>query len=127
MTGTYEIRRGNDVVGSATVEKQGLYYRFCCRCKISGEGIRRIVVSCGKIREDLGICVPMGNEFGLDRKVPCKRLGTGIPEFQLLPKYPGVQGKFVPVYPDEPFAYMSRLKEAFLDVRDGQPGIVLKE
>ena len=127
MVGTYEIRRGNETVGTAKVEKQGLYYRICCRCKVSGEGMRRIVVTSGKTREDLGICVPMGNEFGLDRKIPCKRFGDGKPEFLLLPKYPGIQGRFVPVYPDEPFAYMTRLKNAYLEIREGQPGIVIRE
>ena len=127
MVGTYEIRRGNEAVGTATVEKQGLYYRICCRCKVSGEGMRRIVVTCGKQREDLGICVPVEGGFGLNKKIPCKRFGAGKPEFLLLPKYPGVQGKFVPVYPDEPFAYMTRLKSAFLEVRDGQSGIVIVE
>ena len=127
MTGTYEIRRGNDVVGTATVEKQGLYYRFFCQCQIQGQGMRRILVSCGKTRIDLGICVPLEDVFGLEKKVPCKQLGEGMPEFQLLPKYPDVKGKFIPVYPDEPFAYMSRLKDAYLSVRDGQPGIVIAE
>ena len=36
-------------------------------------------------------------------------------------------GKFVPVYPEEPFAYMSRLKGAFLEIRNGQMGINLPE
>lgn len=127
MVGTYEIRRGNETVGTATIEKQGLYYRICCRCKVSGEGMRRIVAICGKQREDLGICVPMDGDFGLDKKIPCKRFGTGTPEFSLLPKYPDMAGKFVPVYPDEPFAYMTRLKDAYLQIRDGQPGIVIAE
>ena len=127
MVGNYDICRGNDVVGWATVEKQGLYYRICCRCKVSGEGMRRIVVTCGNAREDLGICVPTDGGFGLDRKIPCKRFGEGSPEFVLLPKYPGMQGKFVPVYPDEPFAYMTRLKDAYLQIRDGQPGVVIAE
>ncbi len=89
--------------------------------------MRRIVVICGKQRENLGICVPMDGQFGLDRKIPCKRFGAGTPEFMLLPKYPDAVGKFVPVYPDEPFAYMTRLKDAYLQVRDGQPGIVIAE
>lgn len=127
MIGTYEICRGTEVVGTARVDKQGLYYRFSCRCHISGQGMRRIVVTCGETREDLGICVPVDGVFGLEKKIPCKRLGEGIPEFSLLPKYPGTQGKFVPVYPDEPFAYMTRLKDAYLEVRDGQPGIVITE
>lgn len=125
MVGTYEIRRGTDNVGTARVERQGLYYRFSCRCRVNGEGMRRIVVTCGDAREDLGICVPMGGEFGVDKKIPCKRFGEGTPEFLLLPKYPDVQGKFVPVYPDEPFAYMSKLKDAYLQVRDGQPGVFI--
>ena len=127
MVGTYEIRRGKDTVGTATVEKQGLYYRICCRCSVTGEGMRRIVVTCGNSREDLGICVPVGSEFGLDRKIPCKRFETGNPAFLLLPKYPDAVGKFVPVYPDEPFAYMTRLKDAYLQVREGQAGIVIPE
>ena len=89
--------------------------------------MRRIVVACGKSREDLGICVPINGTFGLDRKVPCKRFESGVPEFLLLPKYPDMSGTFVPVYPDEPFAYMTRLKDAYLQVRDGVPGIVIKE
>ena len=127
MVGTYEIRRGNETVGTAKVEKQGLYYRICCRCRVSGEGMRRIVVTCGKTREDLGICVPMDGNFGLDRKIPCKRFGEGVPAFSMMPKYPDAAGKFVPVYPDEPFAYMTRLKDAYLQVRDGQPGIVITD
>ena len=127
MVGTYEIRRGNETVGTAKVEKQGLYYRICCRCRVSGEGMRRIVVTCGKTREDLGICVPMDGNFGLDRKIPCKRFGEGVPAFSMMPKYPEAAGKFVPVYPDEPFAYMTRLKDAYLQVRDGQPGIVITD
>ena len=127
MTGTSEIHRGNDVVGIATVEKQGLYYRFSCQCRIHGQGMRRILVSGGKTRTDLGICVPIDDGFGLEKKIPCKQFGDGEPEFQLLPKYPDVKGQFVPVYPDEPFAYMSRLKVAYLSVQDGQTGIVIAE
>ena len=127
MVGTYDIRRGGQVVGTATVEKQGLYYRIRCRCDISGEGMRRIVVTCGDAREDLGICVPTDGKFGLEKKLPCKRFTSGTPDFLLLPKYPDAKGKFVPVYPDEPFAYMARLKDAYLQIRDGQPGIVIAE
>ena len=127
MVGTYEICRGNETVGTAKVEKQGLYYRICCRCRVSGEGMRRIVVTCGITREDLGICVPMDGNFGLDRKIPCKRFGEGVPAFSMMPKYPEAAGKYVPVYPDEPFAYMTRLKDAYLQVRDGQPGIVITD
>ena len=109
------------------MERQGLYYRICCRCDLGGDTMRRIHVICGEKQENLGVCVPVDGVFGLEKKIPCKRLGEGKPEFFLTPRDPGTLGKFVPVYPEEPFAYMNRLKGAFLEIRDGQMGIVLQE
>lgn len=127
MVGRYEIRQGTGSVGTVTVEKQGLYYHFSCRCYLSGEVMHRLVVVTDGGRTDLGVCVPMEGSFGVEKRIPCKRLGTGIPEFQLQPKHEGMQGKFVPIYPEEPFAYMSKLKNAFLAVQNGQQGIMITE
>ena len=76
---------------------------------------------------DLGVCVPVDGGFGVERSVPCKKVGEGVPEFQLVPKHERMGGRFVPVYPEEPFAYLSRLKDSFLSVRNGVPGIVIAE
>ncbi len=127
MVGTYEIKQGTRCVGKVTVDKQGLYYRFSCRLQLSGEVMHHLLVTCGEKTEDLGVCVPMDGQFGVEKKIPCKRLGSGIPEFRLLPKHQKMHGKFVPVYPEEPFSYMARLKDVFLEIRDGQVGVVLRE
>lgn len=127
MVGTYEIRLGAEPVGEAAVEKVGLYYRFSCRCRLNGATMQRVMVACGDKKVDLGICVPMGELFGVERKVPRKQLGEGTPEFFLTPRPQRSGGKFVPVYPEEPFAYMSKLKDAFLEIRNGQMGIVISE
>ena len=127
MVGTYDICLGSTVVGQATVEKQGLYYRISCRCDMAGDTMRRIHVICGGKQENLGICVPVGSSFGLEKRIPSKRLGEGIPEFFLTPRDPATQGKFVPVYPEEPFAYIARLKDAFLAYQNGQVGVMFKK
>ena len=127
MVGTYDIHLGSAVAGKAIVEKQGLYYRFSCRCRLSGSSMQRILVSCGDKQVDLGICIPMDDAFGLDKKIPCKHLGEGVPEFRLLPKHPRAGRMFVPVYPEEPFAYMQKLKNAYLEIQNGQPGVVISE
>lgn len=127
MVGTFEIMQMGKPCGKATVEKQGLYYHFSCRCKLSGEVMHHLVVTCGGKQEDLGVCVPMDGQFGVEKRIPCKRLGEGTPEFSLLPKHEKMEGKFVPIYPEEPFSYMARLKDAFLETQAGQLGIVLKE
>ena len=127
MVGTYEIKQGTRCIGNVSVEKQGLYYRFSCRCNLTGEVMHHLLVTSGGKSEDLGICVPVDGQFGVEKRIPCKRFGGGEPEFQLLPKHQKMQGKFVPVYPEEPFSYMTRLKDAFMEIRDGQVGLVFRE
>ena len=71
--------------------------------------------------------MPEGRDFVLRRKIPAKRLGTGIPEFRLEPKKAALPENWVPVRAEEPFAYLTRLQDAFLEVRDGQMGIVFRK
>lgn len=61
----------------------------------------------------------------MNTKIPVKRLGEGELKILALPKCQMREGKFVPVYPDEPFAYLSRLQNAYLQVRDGGIGVVI--
>ena len=89
--------------------------------------MHRLVASCDGKREDLGTLVPVDGAFGLDKRIPVKRLGEGKPEFLLISKDSARREKFVPVYPEEPFSYMSRLKDAFLERREGQLGLVIRE
>ena len=126
MVGNYEIRQGTSVIGTVEVKKQGLYYCFSCRCRLSGEVIHRLEVIKGGEITDLGVCVPMEGCFGTEKRVPVKVFRAGEAEFRLVPKHESVSGLFVPVYPDEPFAYLSRLKEAFLVRQNGQLGIVIR-
>lgn len=121
----YEIRLGRELVGQANVTRQGLYYHFSCRCKLGADIMYRVTVSCGGHHENLGILVPMGALFGLDTRLAVKRLGEGTLHFQALPKHGKATGRFIPIHPEEPFAYITRLQDAFLEIRDGQMGVVL--
>ena len=127
MEGMYPVFFGHSQVGKVQVQKQGLYYRFLCRCQLSGDVVCRLTVRCGGSQESLGVVVPMDDGFGLDTKIACKRLGQGIPEFQLVPRHETSMGIFIPISPEEPFSYIRRLKDAYFERRYGQPGIVLHE
>lgn len=127
MEGVYEITLGGRAVGQAAVFQNGLYLYFECRCRLSGETVCRIRVRCGGKEEDLGIPVPEGREFVLRRKLPAKRLGTGVPEFRVEPKRTELPEDWVPVRAEEPFAYLTRLQNAFLEVRDGQVGVSFRD
>ena len=125
--GEYELCLGRDPVGKVQVLRQGLYYRFICRCKLSGEVVYRLTVRCGEATENLGILVRSGDGFALDKKVPVSHLGEGEMNFLLLPKSDRVNGSFIPIHPDEPFAYITRLQDAFFARQGEQAGIVIKE
>ncbi len=128
MGDQFDILLGGKGIGQAVVTRQGLYYQFTCRCRISGEVMYKLEVSCGENTENLGLLVPDGDEFVLTARVPIKQLGQGKLSFRAVPRHGEIpKGKFVPVYPDEPFAYISQLKNAFLEKRDGQLGVVLRE
>ena len=86
MAETYDITHEGAPVGTARMEKQGLYYVFSCRCRLPEEGLYRIHAINGDGREDLGICIPMDGVFGMDKKVPQKRIGEGMLTFELVPK-----------------------------------------
>lgn len=125
MEGNYVVTFGKRQCGKVQVLRQGLYYRFLCRCQIRGDVLCRLRVSCGGRLEELGILVPMEDGFGLDKKVPVKYFGEGIPEFKLYAKAEEPEGKFVPITPEEPFSYITKLKTAYLVRKDGQVGILI--
>lgn len=119
------ICRGKEI-GRCTVAREGLYYRFSCRCRGNLDRICCLIVQCGETRENLGVLVPLEGGFGLDTRLPVKRFPLGKPEFAVTPKKEPAEEKFIPVLPEEPFAYLSRLQDAYLERRGEIVGIVLK-
>ena len=85
------------------------------------------MVTCGSVQENLGILVPEEDSFVLNTSLPVKRIGEGEMSFVLRPKQESLTGSFVPISPEEPFSYLSRLKESFLEIRNGEIGIVICE
>lgn len=126
MVGSYEVTMGNSPVGTVTVEKQGLYYHFSCRCDLSGEVMCRLWLRRGGQETDLGLCVPMEGSFGTEKRLPAKHCGGGAPEFILRPKGADTKGNFIPLSPEEPFRYIHRLEHAFLERRGERLGIVIR-
>lgn len=110
------------------VLRQGLYYRIACRCHMTGEVMCCLQARCGERQENLGVVVPMDGGFGLDTRLPVKRLGEGELSFSLIPKYGQPRKEtFIPLAPEEPFAYISRLKDAFLKRQGNVVGVVIPE
>lgn len=119
----YDIYAGTQIVGQAEVIKEGLYYRFSCKCTPPNEGVYRIMVSDGDNTKDLGICVPTGEWFCLVSRVPMKYLSGERLEFALVPK--DKQEIAVPVATGEPFADLDKLDSAHLQQSHEKTEIII--
>lgn len=127
MEGTYDVMLGLQRMGKVSVRKQGLYWQFDCQCDLSGEVMYDLAVMAGERQVKLGLLTPVNGCFCLYTKLPIKRLGQGSPKFSLQPRHAQMKGQFVPIHPDEPFRYLSRLENAYLAKQEGQFGITFSE
>ena len=126
MEGTYTIWLSQTAVGTVTVERHGLYYWFYCQCQLSSEVICRVMVTCGGKVENLGILVPVGKQYSLCKKIPIKEFATGTPEFWIAPRHLAQREIAVDIYPEEPFRYIAKLENAYLQSKREKPVIVIK-
>lgn len=121
----YDVKYEGQTVGSVTVSKEGLYYRFSCRCKPRKTALYKLTVFCDGRTTDIGICVPQENGFGLDKQIPVKRVGEGDMKFQLMPRGQSISKRKVPLIPGAPFAYISELEHSHLILNNGNYEICL--
>ena len=127
LEGIYEVHLGGNTVGKVQLIRQGLYYKVRCRCYIEGDLVYRLYAVSTKARENLGVLVPDGDGFSLDKRIPVKRVGEDTTEFVLSAGAGCTQGTFVPICPEEPFRYIERLKDAFLETQNGHVGIRIQQ
>lgn len=127
MEGTYPIIYLGQTMGQAVVKRQGLYWQMDCRCHITGQGMHHLVLTIGQTSRSLGTLVPENGGFVLRTKVAVKHLPEGAPSFRALAKHPPMTGIFVPLSPEEPFCYLSRLEEGFLQRRGETVGFFLPD
>ena len=125
MEGNYPVLLGTKNMGSVQVEKQGLYWQFSSRCDLSGEVMYDLVACAGDQRIKIGLLSPYRGKYTLQAKLPVKRFTQEIPHFCLQARHEATNDGFVPLKPEMPFAYIHRLEEAYLAVKQGQIGLVI--
>ena len=127
MDGNYDIFRGNEKIGKAQVKREGLYYCFRCVCSLTGGVICRLTATCGERMENLGVLLPDGDEFRLEKRLPVSRFPTGELVIRAVPGNRDRAGFFAPVKPDEPFHYLSGLHSARMVRQGNQIGVLLED
>ena len=123
----YRIYAEGQDTGSACVTECGLYYHFSCRCVWNNASACRIAVTCGDKQTDLGLCIPMGETFGIETRIPIKKVGIGYMRFDVVTSAGTGQGCFVAIAPTKPFLYISKLRFARVEVQGGETGILFPQ
>lgn len=117
MLQNFDVTYDGQTVGRVELEREGLYYRLSCRCRVQDSEIHRLYA--GGVK--LGVLIPDGGELVLETRVAAKRLKEGC-SFSLEEK----RETFIPIHPGEAFGYLGKLRLAKLAFREGEPGIFLE-
>ena len=125
MEGIHGVYFGERLCGKVQVQKENLYYRIICRCKINSELVCRLRVQFENGMENVGILTPVEDGFGLCTRLPVKRFLDKPIKFVLTPVSEGRKGQYIPILPEEPFGYIEKLKTSYLAKKDGSYGVLI--
>ena len=113
----YDVTSEGQTVGKVELEREGLYLRLRCRCRVQDNEIHRLYAD----GEKIGVLIPENGDLVLETKVAAKRLKEGS-AFSL----DDVRKIFIPIHPGEAFGHLGKLRLAKLAFREGEPGIFLE-
>ena len=117
MAELFEVTLGGQTVGTVELNREGLYYRIICRCRVHDSEIHRLYAD----GEKIGVLIPDRGELVLETKVAAKRLKGGC-AFSLDEN----RKTFIPIRPGKEFAHLDKVRQVRLAFRDEEPGIFLE-
>ena len=120
----YDLIMDDQVVGTVHVAKEGLYYMIKCTYSSLQDGIYRAIVQNDHECINLGICIPEGDHFVANARIPISRIeNDNVRFFIVSTKSKHAQGK--PVAEDIPFELLDQLQTGRFTEIDGIPSIVI--
>ena len=114
----FAIEKNGVPYGNATIERQGLYTKISCSCRSP----ERILLKWSGGKRDLGVCVPMGEGYGIQTRIPTKHLGFEDLHFLTQegpPRSPAPTSYLIAE--DVPFTQLKFLRMGTLVYRAGRP------
>lgn len=127
MVGDYPIFMAGEESGRAVVTQEGMFWRIRCRCNLSADIPCTVQARWGEKIIDLGLCAKEGDSIGLTARLNRKTVPAGKPVFCIAVKHRQSLESFIPICPQEPFAYIAKLKYAYLVNKAGKLGIAVRD
>ena len=120
-----DVRNENSVVGKIYLAKQGLYCKLRCKCILNKTGIYRLHLKCFGTDRNLGVLIPDQMHYVLESTIAAKYVDFDHPQFYITGLRDNTDEEFVPICSDRPFAYIHKLENARIAIRDGKIGIMV--
>lgn len=127
MEPIYDVYFENVCVGQVQIQKEGLYYRLYCLANAPGESMYRLIAHGGRFSYDFGLCIPKENKIGILTRVPIKVFTENAVRFELKDYKEKQNSVFIPLNAEKSFSHLDRLENAYLEHRDGIPGICFRD
>ena len=121
----YNVYRNEQAVGSVEMETQGLYYLIRCFCEPCDDMVR-LIDKCEKGDVAIGICGPAAWGYGIERKVPLKKLGSNGHTFRL-ENIHRTKEAFFTIQQNGEFELPEDLEKCRFSLREGIAGLVPME
>lgn len=114
MKARYDVYQNDAVVGQLYIRPAGLYYQLDCRCNLSSREIMELWMETANGCEKIGILVPYGEEFGIQRRILRKNLEEDKLRFVLYPRKVTTEEEKIPVQSNSPFPRIADLPNGCL-------------
>ncbi len=119
----FVVKHMNTPVGSVTLKKEGLYCHIHCTCVDLGSVMRLVDVR-GTETISIGICGPISDGFGVDRKLPWKYMEAMEHTFILLSETFG-ERRFYPLDSCLPTEVLTQPEKLRFCVQNKKPGVMI--
>ena len=123
MEGTYDVFYEGEKVGNLHLQRNGLYYIINAECMVEQQGMFQLVMNLTDRSEEIGLMMPDKGRLILKKRIPVKRVGECLPYFSIKERNPCKEEVAV-IRPEQPFIFLHRLQEAYLDF--GENGCIIR-
>lgn len=121
---SYDVYYRNRVFGRLYMEVNGLYYKISFQFK-SVDKVLRLIDRCDNGDISVGICAQTQKGFGIEKKIPVKRLGIGAHHFELVPAECNADAYFIELFEEKNCEAVTQLENARFCLRNGKPGLMI--
>lgn len=122
MEGIYDVWLKDKIAGEVLISREGLYYRFLSTVWLPKSSRYHLLAYWEGGNIDLGLCVPQGESFVLNKKIPIKRFDNRRYRYILAAK---TVKQVTPIFENQPFTHLNRLPDSYFSVENNIPVIII--